>query len=107
MTRIFGVVALALIMLSVNACTGTNTEIRYERPIAPQASALRGETVAVLPFLGPNGPNAQDAVMRTLVEGMGAKLISLLASWTVGSEHPATGPTAYDLSRACPTGKRA
>jgi hypothetical protein len=67
-------IAFLLGIGTLTACTGTNTEIRQVVPPPALVSALRGETVAVLPFQGPNAPNAQEAVTRVLVEGVGVKL---------------------------------
>ena len=58
-------------------CTGTATEVRQHAPLATRSgTAYRGVTVAVLPFGGPNGPVARDAVIRVLAEQEGANVVS-------------------------------
>jgi hypothetical protein len=84
-----------LLFTVLGACTGTNTEIRQTVPMAALGSALRGKTVAVLPFLGPNALNAQAVVTRVLVEGAGVRLVS---PSLIDSRLRASGvrPSAYD-----------
>ena len=88
---------LLAVAVTLAACTGTNTEIRPIQQTPTLASSLRGETVAVLPFFGPNGPNAQDVVTRVLVGGAGVKLVS---PSLVDNRLRVTGfrPSAYDVA---------
>jgi hypothetical protein len=70
---------LAPIILAVAliGCTGTATEVRERAPLTTRGgAALRGASVAVLPFGGPNGPAARDVVIRVLAEQEGANVIS-------------------------------
>jgi hypothetical protein len=77
-------------------CTGTATEIRQRAPLAPHPGTMyRGETAAVLPFSGPNGPVARDVVIRVLAEQEGANVVSPSAVdsflWNAKLQ-----PSAYD-----------
>jgi hypothetical protein len=78
-------------------CTGTATEVREHAPLAALPNAYRGVSVAVLPFGGPNGPEARDVVIRVLAERAGANVIgpSQVDSflWNTKSQ-----PSAYDPS---------
>jgi hypothetical protein len=58
------------------SCTGTATEVRTRASLPPHpGSGLRGVSVAVLPFGGPNGPAARDVVVRVLAEQENANVI--------------------------------
>jgi hypothetical protein len=68
---------LIVIIIFLVGCTGTTTEVR-EHALLPvhTGAAYRGVSVAVLPFGGPNGPVARDAIIRVLTEREGANVIS-------------------------------
>lgn len=73
--RVSAVIMIVLIP-SFAGCTGTSTEVRSRAPLsAHSGSALRGTSVAVLPFGGPNGPAARDVVIRVLAEQEGANIV--------------------------------
>jgi hypothetical protein len=89
------ILAVAVAALVIG-CTGTATEIRQHAPLAPHPGTMyHGQTVAVLPFGGPNGPVARDVVIRVLAEEEGANVVSPSA---VGSFlwNAKLQPSAYD-----------
>ena len=72
-----GTLAAIILAGALFGCTGTTTEVRERVPLAARGgAALRGASVAVLPFGGPNGPAARDVVIRVLAEQEGANVIS-------------------------------
>jgi hypothetical protein len=94
--RLLGLALLAAGLMA--DCTGTSTEVRERASLgAREGTAYRGETVAVLPFGGPNGPIARDVIIRVLAEQQGARVLgpSAVDSYLFSSR---LQPNPYDVA---------